>query len=227
MNKIETFEKFMATSSAHVPLMSFLLNMIIAAILAYILGIVYIRYAKALSNRKSFSRNFILMTVTTMLIISVVKSSLALSLGLVGALSIVRFRTAIKEPEELAYMFISIALGLGFGADQRVITTVAFFVIVMIIIAIRWNARKDENKNLHLTVYSAFPGKVDLKKITEILKENCNAVNMKRFDENKESLESFFYIECEDIDQLYAIKRGLQSLDDTIKISFLDNAGVY
>ena len=54
-----------------------------------------------------------------MLIIFVVKSSLALSLGLVGALSIVRFRSAIKEPEELTFLFLNIALGIGFGANAR------------------------------------------------------------------------------------------------------------
>ena len=51
-----------------------------------------------------------------------VKSSLALSLGLVGALSIVRFRAAIKEPEELIYLFLTIAAGLGTGAGQIKIT---------------------------------------------------------------------------------------------------------
>ena len=49
------------------------------------------------------SQKFFVLSLTTMIIITIVKSSLALSLGLVGALSIVRFRTAIKEPEELAY----------------------------------------------------------------------------------------------------------------------------
>ena len=53
-------------------------------------------------------------------VILIVKSSLALSLGLVGALSIVRFRTPIKEPEELIYLFLAIAIGLGFGAGQIV-----------------------------------------------------------------------------------------------------------
>ena len=48
----------------------------------------------------------------------IVKNSIALSLGLVGALSIVRFRAAIKEPEELTYLFLVIATGLGTGSGQ-------------------------------------------------------------------------------------------------------------
>ena len=72
--------------------------------------------------------------MTIMVVITVVKSSLALSLGLVGALSIVRYRTAIKEPEELAYTFLTIAIGLGMGADQTAVTAISFLLIVTIII---------------------------------------------------------------------------------------------
>ena len=63
------------------------------------------------------------------------KSSLALSLGLVGALSIVRFRAAIKEPEELVYLFLIIAIGLGCGANQLIITTIGIiFALVLIVV---------------------------------------------------------------------------------------------
>ena len=74
----------------------------------------------------------------------VVKSSLTLSLGLVGALSIVRFRTPIKEPEELVYLFLAIALGLGYGAHQTMITTLTFLVILVVIWI--WLSRKASNK---------------------------------------------------------------------------------
>ena len=64
------------------------------------------------------------MGITTTIVITIVKSSLALSLGLVGALSIVRFRAAIKEPEELVFLFLVIATGLGCGAGQIKITSI-------------------------------------------------------------------------------------------------------
>ena len=131
---IQTFEEFLSASQANIPVFGFILNIILSALLAISLSWIYARYANSLSNRKQFGKNFLLITMTTMLIISVVKSSLALSLGLVGALSIVRFRTAIKEPEELAYLFLSIAIGLGLGADQTAITIIAFIMISIIII---------------------------------------------------------------------------------------------
>ena len=72
--------------------------------------------------------------MATMLIITIVKSSLSLSLGLVGALSVVRFRTAIKEPEELSYAFLAIAVGIGLGANQILITILGSSIILLIII---------------------------------------------------------------------------------------------
>ena len=67
--------------------------------------------------------------------IVIIKNSLALSLGLVGALSIVRFRAAIKEPEELVYLFLVIAIGLGCGAGQIKVITVGILTSLLIIYA--------------------------------------------------------------------------------------------
>jgi hypothetical protein len=107
-----------------------LVNLGLVLILGQILVWHYLRFSPVLSNKRKFARVFVFIAATTLLVIAVVQSSLALSLGLVGALSIIRFRTPIKEPEELAYLFLSIGLGLGLGANQRLITIVAFAVIL-------------------------------------------------------------------------------------------------
>ena len=125
MDKFQSFEEFFSTSNVSVEFVPFVINLILAAVLSYILSRLYVRFGRSLSNRSQFAENFVLLSMTTMVIITIVKSSLALSLGLVGALSIVRFRAAIKEPEELSYLFLAIAIGLGLGANQQVITLVA------------------------------------------------------------------------------------------------------
>jgi len=81
----------------------------------------------------------------------IVKSSLALSLGLVGALSIVRFRAAIKEPEELIYLFLIIAIGLGCGANQLIITSVGIFFSLFIIMFYSGYVRRSK-KNIEETI---------------------------------------------------------------------------
>lgn len=225
MSKFQAFQEFFANQNAQIPLYEFGINLILSGILAVILGYLYEHYGTSLSNRRTFSRNFAILTMTTMIIISVVKSSLALSLGLVGALSIVRFRAAIKEPEELAFLFLAIAIGVGLGAEQRAITIIGFALIAGIVILRKRSDRLEKNQNLHLTITSHNPQKVTLEQIIALLDKYCSSVNMKRLDETKEMIEIFFSVEFDNHEQFIQTKTELCKLDDSIKISFLDATG--
>ena len=118
---------FFINQNIQIDIQGFVISLLFAAILSFLVQLFYIKYSSSLSNRKEFAKNFVILGVTTTIVIMIVKSSLALSLGLVGALSIVRFRAAIKEPEELVYLFLIIAIGLGCGANQLIITTTGIF----------------------------------------------------------------------------------------------------
>lgn len=130
MSATNTFEDYLANQAPQIDIGQFALNLGTAGILAGLMALLYSKWGRGQSHRTLFATNFFLLTMTTMLVISVVKSSLALSLGLVGALSVVRFRTAIKDPEELSFLFLSIAVGLGLGADQRIVTVVGLTIIL-------------------------------------------------------------------------------------------------
>jgi len=221
--RLETFEQFLATNPGQIDLPYFMFCLVLAALLSYILGKLYIKYGKAISNRKKFAGNFVLLTTTTTLIITVVKSSLALSLGLVGALSIIRFRAAIKEPEELAFLFLAIAIGLGLGAGQLTITFVAFFIISLLILGRHFSYKKEENQNLYLTV----SGKnIKLKEIVNILNKYCTSVNLQRFDEAEE-LEAAFSVDFDSFEKLEKAKEELNRLSKSITISYLDKVSTY
>ena len=122
------------TNSPEFGVIDTLINIILAGLMSYLVRVIYIKYGAALSNRKHFGNSFMLITVCTALIIALIKSSIALSLGLVGALSIIRFRTAIKEPQELTYIFLCVALCIGFGAKERLLTLGAGLLILLIIV---------------------------------------------------------------------------------------------
>lgn len=226
MTKLETFQEFLASQGSEISVWSFVLNLAIAALLAYILSLAYTRFGNTLSNRSMFAKNFVMMSMTTMFIITVVKSSLALSLGLVGALSIVRFRAAIKEPEELAYLFLTIAIGLGLGADQRSITLVAFFIIISILWLRNAFQATENSQNLHLTVLTRDKNSLGLEELIDVLNRCCAGVNLKRFDETSEALEASFLVEFEDIAQLNQTKSELQQLDADIKVTFMDTKSI-
>ena len=133
--------------NVNISLFNFSVSIIISYILGYLLSIVYVKNAKTLSNHESLSRIFPILAVTVTIVIAVVKSSLALSLGLVGALSIVRFRTPIKEPEELTYLFLCIAIGLATGADQYLTAVIGFVLISFGVVINNRLRRKRLNKN--------------------------------------------------------------------------------
>lgn len=223
----DTFNEFLTSSSANIPILGFILNIVLSALLALMLSWLYVKYGNSLSNRKQFGKNFLLLSMTTMLMITIVKSSLALSLGLVGALSIIRFRAAIKEPEELAYLFLAIAIGLGLGAEQTTITVIAFILMSIIIILLKSFSKKyHENQNLYLTISSEGEQKIQILDIIELLKKYCDKVDLRRLDETKSHMEAAFMVESSDFIKLKTAKDNLQKIDKNIKITFLDNKGL-
>jgi len=214
-------------------LMNFLVALFMSALLSYILGKVYVKYGNSLSNRKAFAKNFLVLATTTMFIIMVVKSSLALSLGLVGALSIVRFRAAIKEPEELTYLFLNIAIGLGCGAYQLLITILAFTCIVLFIVISKiqiFNSKKTANIGTGMTSYLLIVcenKQVSLSQIINIISANSNTIKLKRTDEAHGRLEASFYIDFEEWSNFEKMREELTKLDDNIKITFMDTSKDY
>ena len=97
-------------------------DMLLALILAFGLGLfIFLVYKKTFSGvmySSSFGVTLVALTMITTVVILAVTSNVVLSLGMVGALSIVRFRTAIKEPLDIAFLFWSIAVGIVLAAGM-------------------------------------------------------------------------------------------------------------
>jgi hypothetical protein len=202
------------------------INLGLAALFALILGQAYIHWGSSLSNRRSLASNFMLISVTTTFIILIVRSSVALSLGLVGALSIVRFRAAIKEPEELAYLFFAIGLGIGLGDNQRLLTTITLFVGLILIGLLRLFRRTQSDMNLHLTVSSQSSNPLGLDAILDTLKAHSTRVKLVRFDENSSMIEASFLVEFKRLNDLQATREALRTLSPNLELTFLDNRGI-
>lgn len=203
------------------------LSLGIAALLGTILGQVYIRFGTSLSNRAIFARNFLILVVTTTLIISIVRSSLALSLGLVGALSIVRFRAAIKEPEELAYLFVAISIGLGLGAGQALVTLVALAIILgLIIIRGLLQRGSPAQPNLYLTVTSPAAAKLGAERILQALTSVGATASLKRFEQTPEALEAAFQVDFKQVAHLELFTNQLRELSPEVRVSCHDDRGL-
>lgn len=222
MNK-ELLESIFVTPSEFV-IKEVVIQAIVLILLSTLMSLVYLFRANSLSNRARLASLLPLMALTTMLIISIVKSSLALSLGLVGALSIVRFRAAIKDPEELAYIFLAISLGLGFGADQVVMTSTFFAIIISFILVqsfvrggfAKWFTDKD---SVHLE--TTFIKAQSLSKVLEILDPVTHKIKLTRIDQDENQQTMMFLIKPKSEQALDDIKMAFLKLDPKMSFTIL------
>ena len=221
-DKWNLFQKFLITQEQQVSITDFLINSAVIVVLIIILEFTYVKCARTISNRRQFAGNLLLIAFTTMLIISIVKTSLALSLGLVGALSIVRFRAAIKEPEELAYIFFAISVGLGLGANQTLVVIVAFVVAMLIIWGRYFIKGKSTTQNLYLNV-SAKSGVVELDDVVGIVKQIFGKYYLKRYDENGQLIEASFLIDSPHPNKLTEFKKQLKKFGEDVRVSFVES----
>ncbi|MFK7807632.1 MAG: DUF4956 domain-containing protein [Saprospiraceae bacterium] len=217
------FEDFLSEFSTDViSHQQFLWHALICALLSWLLGRFYMRYGRAVANRKNFGHNFMLLALSTMLIIYIVKSSIALSLGLVGALSIVRFRAAIKEPEELIYLFFTIGIGIGIGANQLTITVLAYILIMSLLVIHAMLSKKASilaPENMILTISTTT---LSVQDINAILASFFATVELKRMDELNGRLDLSYIIASDKVDQVIAAKDQLISKAPGLQFSFIE-----
>ena len=204
-------------------LVNLVLNLLIGLLLSIMVAWYYVRFGRSLSNRAKFAQLLPVLTLTTALVISIVKSSLALSLGLVGALSIVRFRTAIKDPEELLFLFIAIAVGLGVGADQRWATVVGVLFILGYMVLRTLLTREPTSSNLYLNVLvkeDQEPRSLFNRVNAQIL-EHVDVLDFRRLDSRDGTLQLTYYVNCCDPQTLNDLIDDLKSHLPVYEVSFI------
>lgn len=220
-------ELFGGSGNAPFSLTELLLNLAIGLVLAILLRWHFLSFGSTLSNRDELGGVLPFVLLTTILIITVVKSSLALSLGLVGALSIVRFRTPIKEPEELAYLFIAIAMGLGLGANQ-VVATVAAGVFILTVMAVlkRFSRRPGTNLYLSVSLPASGADKCQLDALNEVLARHVKSSDLRRFDERGGALDATYLLDIASTAALAPLTDELRGRFPEVGITFLEQNGM-
>lgn len=167
----ETLYKYLTAPSGTITVFDALEMMIIALILSMVVFWTYkITFSGVMYNRK-FNVSLVMLTLVSTMVMIVIGSDIALSLGMVGALSIVRFRTAIKDPRDTGYIFWCIGVGLCVGSGNYMVASVGslflFGVLAMFsfsgigkeeryILIIRGN--RDREEDIMRCVFKAFKG---------------------------------------------------------------------
>jgi len=166
----------------------FALNLLLGGLLSLAIRELYKRFSRVPSGRDSFANTLPLFTVATITVISVVQYSPALALGLVGALSVIRFRTAIASPEELTYLLLCVGLGVAIGANHVVLAAATVAVVSPFIVLRRTISGNTAEDPLVLTVAadpSGFFGG-DEQSVIDVVRGLTRQMTVERLDRGAE-----------------------------------------
>mgnify|MGYP001170494897 CR=1 FL=1 len=231
-NKLANFENFFLNETIEISLTNFIIALLLSAFLSYIIKKVYIYSSQTLSNKNYFSDLFIPLGIITCLVITVIKFSLALSLGLVGALSIVRFRAAIKEPEELIYLFLIIGIGLACGANQFLVAIFSTFLISAILVILSHFRRKNkrsinnvENNVLQIEIYNK---SIKIEHIVSLINKYSDYYNLKSSTIDKDKEVYIFWIEFKNRSDYLKIMNSLKVFTKKgLNLAFYSSENIY
>jgi len=206
---------------AQLDIISTLFSFVICVLMSFIVRNFYIKRSFSLTGKMHIGSIIPVLSTVVFLVIVIIKSSLALSLGLVGALSIVRFRTPIKEPEELVYLFLAIAIGLGYGAGQVLITSILSLSILFVIFM--WlsnrNIAKTSEYNLVIKWTKKDVAFEDILREVSPVAENLKLV---RLDKGPSGNTSVMLIVPDEDHPIEEISNKLHKLDNDIHITFFE-----
>ena len=231
---LKSLENFILNSAPDISYSNFIIAILISAFLAFIVKLAYIRISRTLNDREYFSDIFVPLAIITTLVITVIKFSLALSLGLVGALSIVRFRAAIKEPEELVYLFFIIAIGLANGANQFLVSIICTFFIILILFIKKYYDDKKNDQNLSDSSVNVMQieianSKEGVEKIIDILKTKTTYLKLKSFRVEKDLSQYVFWFDVNKnkVNDFMQTVENLKTRPENISIHVYSRTGIY
>jgi hypothetical protein len=201
---------------------SIITNFILCVIMSFIARSFYIKYSTSLTGKHHIGTVIPILATIVFSVILVVKSSLALSLGLVGALSIVRFRTPIKEPEELVYLFLSISIGLGYAAGYSLLTTILTLSILAMIYF--WLSNKSiGNKDEFNLIINWKSETISYQMILEEVMEVSTSLKLIRLNKGSINNSVVLLIVPEEKFGIDNISNKLISIDDSVDVSFFES----
>tara|TARA_B100001996_G_scaffold361143_1_gene327661 strand:+ start:26 stop:700 length:675 start_codon:yes stop_codon:yes gene_type:complete len=180
-------------------LSEFIIGFVLTIIFSLLIKKTYISHSNSVSNKTIVANIFPLFSVAIFLIVITIKSSIVLSLGLVGALSIIRFRTAIKEAEQIVYFLILTAIAIAAAAGSYL------FPVLLVLFVYIYNYYKTQQKsstvfstNDHLVIRTE---KIENKKIEELINLlNDSGVNVEVQSINKQEKNISVVLKMSDFD---------------------------
>lgn len=197
-------------------------NIIISLVCSFIVSLVYRYTYKGPGYSESFVHSIVFLSVITSLVIMVIGNNLARAFGLVGALSIIRFRTAIKDTIDIVYIFLGLGIGMAAGVGYHKAAIVGTVIIGLILVIFTKSNFRYFRSNQYILQFSYSNGDPSSEEFSGILSRYCvsyEIVNIRSAPDN--TIEYTFYLQ---------IKKSLDSrfiVDDLQKVKGVQKLNLY
>ncbi len=188
MSKRQILE-YLLENNTNISVTQVCLSLAMAVLLGMVLYVVYRKTYRGTVYSKDFNLTLLLVAIITTLVMQAIGSNLALSLGMVGSLSIIRFRTAVKEPRDIAFLFWSIAIGLTCGSEMYLIGLLGSLVLTLVVCIASFDLY---DTTTYLLVLRTGLCAVEEKTLAEQLKKNTRRYKLRMRNQTADS-EEFTY----------------------------------
>ena len=216
-----TLSAFFAEQFANLTPWSVGLGLIFGLVVGLIIAFVYKRCYRGVLYSPNFAVTLILLTLITTPVVMCIGSNIALSMGMVGALSIVRFRTAVKDPLDTAYMFWALTMGILLGAEQYIIALVVVAGISVILFAL--NLFKFTSPNGYLLVlHYDEDAEYD---INNALRRSVKYRRLRSKTMTRSGAEMTFEVRLDNKQDLVAMMLGIDGVHDATLVACQTEAG--
>ena len=197
------------------------LGLIFGLLVGLIIAFTYKRCYRGVLYSPNFGVTLIMMTLITTPVVMVIGSNIALSMGMVGALSIVRFRTAVKDPLDTAYMFWALTMGILLGAEQYIIALVVVAAISVILFAL--NIFKFNSPNSYLLVlHYDEDAEYD---INQQLRRSVKHRRLRSKTVTRSGAEMTYEVRLDNKQDLVALMLGIEGVHDATLVACQTEAG--
>ena len=219
------FEDFQNITTNNSDTLIILKNLSVALLCGLIIALVYRITYKGASYSAQFVNSLVLLSLITSVVIMVIGNNLATAFGLVGAMSIIRFRTAVRDVQDIVFIFFSLAIGLAAGVGLgmlAIIGTVFIGLVVFIVIATDINAPKKR----HYMLQIGFSDGAQQQEIEEVLRKYCRSFKLVSYQGNEISslIQAYYHVKLARESTHSTLVNEIRALSSTDTVSlFFDD----
>jgi uncharacterized membrane protein YhiD involved in acid resistance len=190
-------------------------RLLVALICGILVSIFYRLTYKGLSYSTTFANSLILLTMITAVVIMVIGNNLAAAFGLVGAMSIIRFRTAVKDTQDIMFIFFALAIGLACGVDFTSVAVMGTLIIGLVFLAIvKINFAAPRRRDFLLQLILSGERNPEVDKVVEKYCGRSKVVNVKAIgEEANDLLEVSYYIKLRSEDKSQDFIREVRKIE--------------